>query len=60
MDNERASWVMPQHLKDFKVKVRLGKRRGREGGRESCVFVVDGLGCAMLTYAVLYMSRQIE
>ena len=33
MDNERASWVMPQHLKDFKVKVRgeRGRERGREG-----------------------------
>ena len=35
MDSERASWVMPQHLKDFKVKVnRSEEERGRERERE--------------------------
>ena len=35
MDSERASWVMPQHLKDFKVKVSRSEQgeRGRERER---------------------------
>ena len=32
MDNERALWIMPQHLKDFKVKV--GREKERERGKE--------------------------